>query len=176
MSSSDQGSSDRDPSDRGSSGTGSPHPRSSGIGASDVSIRYVESVEGVRPDQLSGFFEGWPNPPTPERHLAILAGSDHFVLAIDDNVERVVGFVNAISDGVLSAYLPLLEVLPEYRGRGIGRELARRIVVRLDHLYMIDLCCDDSLVPFYRSLGFHRFVGMGRRNYDRQSGGSSPRQ
>ena len=35
-----------------------------------------------------------------------------------DDAGRVVGFVTAISDGVLSAYIPLLEVLPEYQGAG----------------------------------------------------------
>jgi len=41
---------------------------------------------------------------------------------------RVVGFVTAVSDGVVSAFLPLLEVLPEYQGRGIGSELVRRML------------------------------------------------
>ncbi len=36
----------------------------------------------------------------------------------------VVGFVNALSDGRLSAYIPLLEVLPDYRGTR-HRERAR---------------------------------------------------
>ena len=36
---------------------------------------------------------------------------------------QVVGFITAISDGVLSAYIPLLEVLPGWRSQGIGGEL-----------------------------------------------------
>ena len=41
---------------------------------------------------------------------------------------QVVGFVTATSDGVLSAYIPFLEVVPAYRSRGIGslRENLRR--------------------------------------------------
>ncbi|MEZ4647431.1 MAG: GNAT family N-acetyltransferase [Candidatus Eisenbacteria bacterium] len=134
-----------------------------------MAIQYTESIEAIAPDNLVGFFEGWPDPPSPERHLEILAGSAHVVIALDEESGRVVGFVNAISDGVLSAYLPLLEVLPEHRGRGIGRGLVERMMARLDGLYMVDLSCDEGLVPFYRSLGFQRLVGMGRRNYERQS-------
>jgi ribosomal protein S18 acetylase RimI-like enzyme len=79
--------------------------------------------------------------------------------------ERVVGFVTAISDGVLSAYVPLLEVLPEYQGRGIGTELMRRLLARLEDLYMVDLCCDTDLEPFYRRLGLQTWDrGMGIRN------------
>jgi ribosomal protein S18 acetylase RimI-like enzyme len=128
-------------------------------------IEYSESVDGVEPAQLEGFFVDWAVRPSPERHLEILRGSDHVVLARDG--ERVVGFVNAISDGVVSAFIPILEVLPEYQGRGIGSELIRRMLARLEHLYMVDLCCDADLEPFYRRLGLHVWDrGMGLRNRD----------
>ena len=98
-----------------------------------------------------------------------MRGSSHVVLARDGR--RVVGFVTAISDGVLSAYIPLLEVLPDHQGRGIGSELVRRLVARLESLYMIDLCCDAELEPFYRRLGFLTLDrGMGIRNYDALAG------
>jgi ribosomal protein S18 acetylase RimI-like enzyme len=126
-------------------------------------IEYVTDAGGVEPEHLRGFFVGWPAPPSPERHLEILRGSSHVVLAQEG--DRVVGFVTAISDGVLSAYVPLLEVLPEYRGRGIGAELVRRLLAELDGLYMIDLCCDEDVVGFYERLGLQRWdVGMGIRN------------
>jgi ribosomal protein S18 acetylase RimI-like enzyme len=94
-----------------------------------------------------------------------LRGSSHVVLACDGR--RVVGFVTAISDGVLSAYIPLLEVVPEYQHRGIGRELTRRLLAQLDGLYMIDLSCDEDVVPFYERLGLERLdAAMGLRNRD----------
>ena len=49
----------------------------------------------------------------------------------------MVGFVTAISDGVLSAFIPLLEVLPEWQGPGIGTELVRRILAELEDFYMV---------------------------------------
>ena len=85
-------------------------------------------------------------------------------LALDD--DAVVGFVTAISDGVMSAFIPLLEVLPEYQHRGIGTELVHRLLEQLSELYMIDLCCDADLEPFYNALGFQtleRGMGMRRR-------------
>ena len=133
-------------------------------------IAYVDSVETLTPDRLIGFFVGWPNPPSPEAHLRLLAGSDHVVLAVDQRSGRVVGFVTAISDGVLSAYVPHLEVLPAYQGRGIGTELMRRMLARLDGLYGIDLLCDPEVQPFYARLGMRPAQGMLIRNYERQSG------
>ena len=126
-------------------------------------IEYVDELAGVEPGQLQGFFVDWPNPPSPERHLEILQGSAHVVLARDGT--RVVGFITAISDGVISAYIPLLEVLPEYQGHGIGTELVRRLLAKLGDMYMVDLMCDVDVVPFYERLGLERWdAGMGVRN------------
>ena len=125
-------------------------------------IEYTESAAGVEPEQLQGFFVGWRSPPSPERHAEILRGSAHAVLALDAG--EVVGFVTAISDGALSAFIPLLEVLPDYQGRGIGTELMQRVLARLEHLYMVDLCCDATLEPFYRRFGLVTWDrGMGVR-------------
>jgi len=136
----------------------------------DEMIRYTDSLEGITPELLAGFFVGWPNPPSPETHLRLLAGSMAVELAVDPATGTVVGFINAVGDGVLAAYIPLLEVLPEYQGRGIGGELVRRMLARLDGLYMVDLLCDPALQPFYARFGMRPSQGMLIRNYGRQSG------
>ena len=130
-------------------------------------VHYTESLAGIEPEQLAGgFFEGCPNPPSPEKHLRILQGSRHIVLAIDERTADVVGFVTAISDGALSAYIPLLEVLPDYRHQGIGQELMRRMLSILRDHYMVDLLCDPELQSFYDQLGMHPATGMMIRNYE----------
>lgn len=83
---------------------------------------------------------------------------------------RIVGYINAISDGVLNAFIPWLEVHPDHQGQGLGRELVRRLVVELDGMYAIDLCCDPELVPYYESQGFTGFAGAGLRNYEALTG------
>jgi ribosomal protein S18 acetylase RimI-like enzyme len=133
-------------------------------------ISYTASVAGLTPGQLRGFFVGWPNPPSPETHLKLLIGSEHIVLAVDSEIGKVVGFITAITDGVLSAYIPHLEVLSDYQGHGIGTELMRRMLEMLHGLYMIDLQCDPGLESFYVRFGMQPGVGMYIRNYERQSG------
>jgi ribosomal protein S18 acetylase RimI-like enzyme len=133
-------------------------------------IAYTDSTEGITDADLTGFFVGWPNPPSPATHLRLLHGSDHVVLARDEETGYVVGFITAISDGVLAAYIPLLEVLPEYQNHGIGAELVNRMLAQLRHLYMVDLLCDAELQPWYARHGFRHASGMLLRNYDRQAG------
>ena len=78
--------------------------------------------------------------------------------------DEIVGFVTAVSDGVLAAYIPLLEVRREWRGKGIGAELMRRMLALLAGCYMVDVVCDPELIPFYERFGMVPLAGLGRRN------------
>lgn len=131
-----------------------------------MSITYTDRIESLSAKQLQGYFVGWPDHPDPEAHLEILHGSYAIWLAF--NGDRCVGFINALSDGVFYAYIPLLEVLPEYQGQGIGTELVRRMTRSLESMYAIDIVCDESVVPFYKAIGFAQCVGMVKRNFSNQ--------
>ena len=125
---------------------------------------FEDDVSALGPADVDGFFEGWPRVPSAERFLRILRGSHSVVLAREGDGGRVVGFVYAISDGELAAHIPLLEVLPEYRHRGVGTELVRRMLEKLDGFAMIDLTCDAELVPYYERFGMLQVSGMVMRN------------
>lgn len=135
-----------------------------------MAIEYKYSAAGITPNQLQGFFVGWPQPPSPEKHLELLKNSDEVVLALDAESGNVVGFITAITDNVLAAYIPLLEVLPSHQKQQIGRALVEKMLERLRDYYMVDLLCDTDVQPFYEKFGMHRATGMFFRNYDKQSG------
>ena len=135
-----------------------------------MTITYHDNPEAIEPAQLTGFFAGWPCPPSADRHLAILKGSYKVWLAMDR--DQCVGFINAISDGIYSAFIPLLEVLPAYQKSGIGSELVRRMVASLDGHYSIDVVCDDNVARFYDTHGFTRLMAMTKRSYDHQNASS----
>ena len=134
-------------------------------------MNYTSSLNEISEDMLSGgFFVGWPNPPSATTHLKLLRNSYRSVVAIDKENNQVVGFINAVSDGVLSAYIPLLEVLPAYQNKGIGKRLVESLLEELNHLYMIDLLCDEDLQKYYSKIGMQKAQGMMIRNYNNQSG------
>lgn len=128
-------------------------------------INYRNNTAGIIEADLIPFFEGWPKKPEPSKRLDILNNSDYVIIASDGN--KIVGFITAISDKTLSAYIPLLEVLPEYRKQGIGSELVKRMLELLKEYYMIDLCCDENLERFYKNTGLTKVTGMIKRNYER---------
>ena len=130
-------------------------------------IEYREDPTTLTADQLrGGFFEGWPSPPCPEAHLSHLHGAEVAIVAVDSTTAQVVGFVTAVGDGVMTAFIPFLEVLPAYRGSGIGAELMRLVLARLRDRYSIDLVCDPDLVSFYERLGGVSGTAMMWRNRD----------
>lgn len=128
-------------------------------------IVYTTDLEGISPEMLSGFFVGWKCPHNEERHLKILKSSDFVVLAIDTNRKKVVGFITCLTDGIQSAFIPLLEVLPAYQNSGIGSKLVERMLKLIANIPAIDLTCDKNLQPFYERFGMQRSVGMIIRNY-----------
>jgi GNAT superfamily N-acetyltransferase len=127
-------------------------------------IAYSDSAAEVVPDDLAGFFVGWPSPPPLDRRLELLRRSDAVSLAYDEG--SLVGFATAITDDVLAAFIPFLEVLPSHQRQGIGTGLIERLLAQLDDLYMVDVVCDAPLEPFYARLGFitlDRAMGLRRR-------------
>jgi len=136
-------------------------------GRTDMDVIYTSELEGVTGDMLEGLLQEWRRPPSNERKLRVVGGSAHVLLAVQPAGRRVVGLIAAISDGCHGAFIALLEVLPEYRGRGIGRELVRRMLRELRDYPCIDLTCDSELQPFYEKCRMQRSVGMVVRDHSR---------
>lgn len=129
---------------------------------------YLTETTLLRNFDLDGFFVGWPNSPSSEVLIKLLESSYRIVVAVEDH--KLVGFITAISDGVLSSYIPFLEVLPNYQAKGIGKKLVSKMKEQLSHLYMVDLLCDQALVSYYEKLGMMPATGAMLRNYSKQNG------
>lgn len=77
--------------------------------------------------------------------------------------DRLVGLGRALSDGEYQAVICDLVVLPEYQGKGVGRQiltaLQGRLAVRTTILYAV-----PGKEAFYRNFGFARMrTAMARR-------------
>lgn len=82
------------------------------------------------------------------------------VYVYDDNMLIATGRV--VSDGVMNAYICGVGVLSEYRNRGIGTEIMKKLLSHSQkHNLHAQFFCEEALVPFYRKMGFEVFaVGM----------------
>ncbi len=76
--------------------------------------------------------------------------------------DRLVGFVDVISDGVDDALIRNLLVHPNYREQGIALALLEKVInkIREDNIKTINVLFEPELKDLYRKAGF-RIVGGG---------------
>jgi len=134
-----------------------------------LNITYSTNKDDLIGLKIENFFVGWLNKPSEEVLRKSIVNANYVVLAIDKNKKKLVGYITALSDNVLSAYIPFLEVEKEYQKQGIGRTLVEMMIKQLDNLYMIDIVCDKKLAGFYEEAGFRSWHAMIKRNYANQS-------
>ena len=68
--------------------------------------------------------------------------------------DHQIGFCRAHTDGVTTAYLADVYVLPEYRGRGLGVELVREMIDNGPYADVTWLLHTTDMHQLYRKLGF----------------------
>ncbi|MBM3238237.1 GNAT family N-acetyltransferase [Candidatus Poribacteria bacterium] len=70
----------------------------------------------------------------------------------DDN--RLIGFARVLSDGVYRALIDDVVVDESCREKGIGTEIMKHLLARLEQVEEIFLRTGKEMVPFYEKLGF----------------------
>ena len=90
-----------------------------------------------------------------------VAGARYVVSAWEG--KRLVGFARAISDGTTNAYVSSVAVLPEHRGRGIGKEMIARLLEGKDGILFV-LHARREVKEFYVRCGFSEAEDMMRRS------------
>lgn len=117
-------------------------------------ISYFETREFTK-DQLQELFKsvGWLSANYPERLFKALNNCETVFTAWDN--DNLVGLINAIDDGELTAYVHYLLVNPGYQGQGIATKLLEMIKRKYkDYLYLILVAENKPLIEFYNKNGF----------------------
>ncbi|MDP3025804.1 MAG: GNAT family N-acetyltransferase [candidate division Zixibacteria bacterium] len=114
-------------------------------------------------NELNTFFQNWKSPPSTETRSKLLTGSDLVITAREDG--RLVGFLTAISDGAMHAFITLLEVLESHQNKGIGKHLMELAISNFKGYYDIVLITDPDKGEFYKKLGFREIYGMHIRDF-----------
>jgi len=94
----------------------------------------------------------WSLGNNPDKLQSAFSHSDKVITAWDG--EKLIGLINTIADGSLTAFIPFLLVNPNYQKQGIGRKLVRMIVSEYKNYERIVLLTEKDAVDFYRKCGF----------------------
>ena len=122
-------------------------------------ITYRESRDFTATD-LQELFESvnWISAKFPLRLKKALDQCETVYTAWDDG--RLVGLVNAIDDGELTAYIHYLCVNPQYQKQGIGETLLNQMKDHYSgYLYLLIIAENESLIGYYEKNGFVREKG-----------------
>lgn len=82
------------------------------------------------------------------------------VYAFDE--QQLVGMGRIISDGVITALICGVCVMPNYQSKGIGKEVLNRLISHCEQKKVIpQLICRENLESYYDAFGFKKFaIGM----------------
>ena len=128
-----------------------------------MTIDYDTTHERVDLAQLAELYRsvGWNDRASePERIAEAVRNSLWIVTAWESG--KLVGFCRAFSDGAFTAYVGDVLVNPTHQGRGVGRELVRRLMADRDRIAFV-LKAAPPVQPFYAKLGFAPAPDMFRR-------------
>ncbi|AFM39476.1 acetyltransferase [Desulfosporosinus acidiphilus SJ4] len=68
--------------------------------------------------------------------------------------EKLVGLINCLSDGAMTAYFHYLLVRPEHQNQGIGKELVNSMLKSYEKYARKVLIAYDTEIGFYKKCGF----------------------
>lgn len=67
---------------------------------------------------------------------------------------KLVGLINCLSDGIMTAYFHYLLVHPDYQGQTIGKTLMQKMLVNYESYARKVLVGYNEKVEFYQKMGF----------------------
>ena len=128
-----------------------------------MSLMEVSSLTEEQVRQLHAMYqqEWW----TKDRALAdvrvMLRHTDYVFGACEPGSRRLAAFARVLTDRVYKAFVFDLIVARDFRRKGIGSRLVRRILEHPDlrSVRHFEVACLPELAPYYRSLGFSTEVG-----------------
>ena len=95
----------------------------------------VEWVAGQHPDKL----------------VIAIENSSTVFSAWDNN--KLIGLINALDDGIMTAYIHFLLVHPNYQGKGIGKKLLGMAMEKYKEYLRVVLVADEEETGFYQNSG-----------------------
>lgn len=120
----------------------------------------VRTDRKIAPDELSDLMlsAGWIGLSRRSAELSVFIGNSEVVTTLWAD-KKLVGLVNALSDGGHAAYIHFVVVHPAYRNRGFGRLLVETTINMLTESRHLVLVSGHESIGFFERCGFRPAVG-----------------
>ena len=118
-----------------------------------MAIKYRDIKDFSENDLKNLFLSlNWSSGHYPTKLVIAMKNSGAVFTAWDG--DELVGLINALDDGAMTAYVHYLLIKPAWQGKGIGKELVRLITERYKNYLRIVLIAYDKEIEFYEHCGF----------------------
>ncbi|MDR0230530.1 MAG: GNAT family N-acetyltransferase [Dysgonamonadaceae bacterium] len=94
----------------------------------------------------------WSSGNYPEKLVIAMRNSSSVFTAWDG--DKLVGLINVLDDGIMTAYVHYLLIMPEYQHIGIGQKLVKMVSENYKDYLRIVLIAYDREIGFYKHCGF----------------------
>lgn len=124
-----------------------------------MDIKYTDERYFTQ-QQVQELFQSvnWISANYPIRLIKALNNCETVFTAWDN--DQLVGLINTIDDGELTAYVHYLCVRQDYQKKGIGKKLLELVKNKYkDYFYLMLVAENDSLITYYKNLGFEMVTG-----------------
>lgn len=100
------------------------------------------------------------------KHL--IKGSFVFAIAIDKKTGKTIGMGRVLSDGVSDAYIQDLVILSEFRAKGIGKKIVKKLInhCKSKNINWIALIAEPDQEGFYENIDFKQMKNYTPMKYD----------
>jgi ribosomal protein S18 acetylase RimI-like enzyme len=95
---------------------------------------------------------GWSSGHYPQKLVLAMRNSATVISAWSDG--HLVGLINAMDDGVMTAYIHFLLIKPDFQDKGIGHELVKRMTEHYSEFLRLVLIAYEKELGFYERQGF----------------------
>ena len=118
-----------------------------------MNIEYKDS-KVFQPKELQELFLSvkWVSGRYPEKLVEAMKNSGSVFSAWEN--DKLIGLINVLDDGSMTAYVHFLLVNPAYQGKRIGKSLLQKTAEKYKNYLRIVLISEDSEVGFYQNCGF----------------------
>jgi ribosomal protein S18 acetylase RimI-like enzyme len=122
-----------------------------------MTIIWKESLQEINWDELSALYKAAPlGNKSPAWLQSAFTNSMFRCFAYED--EALAGAGRALADGVDCSYICDVAVLPQYQGKGVGRDIISRLIAQSKGHRKIILYAVPGKEPFYKKFGFRRMT------------------